>query len=160
MTNIAQMVNVLQAMILTQGEKMLLTPTYYVYKMYAVHQGATYLPVEVNTATKEVRGGRGKATRTIPLLSATASRDGAGKVHVSLSNLDADNSHEVTVDLGAVTGSSKGSGEILASKDLTDHNEFGKPEVVKTVPFKDFRIKNGQLTVKMPAASIVTVELQ
>ena len=160
MTNIAQMVNVLQAMVLTQGEKMLLTPTYYVYKMYTVHQGATFLPVEVSTATKEVRGGRGKATRTIPLLSATASRDGAGRVHVSLSNLDADNVHEVTVDLEAVSKSSKAVGEILASKNITDHNEFGKAQVVKTVPFKDFRIKGGQLTVKMPAASIVTIELQ
>jgi alpha-N-arabinofuranosidase len=160
MTNIAQMVNVLQAMVLTQGEKMLLTPTYYVYKMYTVHQGATFLPVEVSTATKEVRGGRGKATRTIPLLSATASRDGAGKVHISLSNLDADNAHEVTVDLEAVSKSSKAVGEILASKNITDHNEFGKPEVVKAVPFKDFRFKGGQLTVKMPAASIVTIELQ
>ena len=48
----------------------------------------------------------------------------------------------------------------FTSKNITDHNEFGKPEVVKTVPFKDFRIKGGQLTVKMPAASIVTIELQ
>lgn len=82
MANIAQIVNVLQSMILTKGKEMVLTPTYYVFKMYKVHQDATYLPLELNCDTMNVRD-----NRKLPMISATASKDKNGKVHLSISML-------------------------------------------------------------------------
>jgi alpha-N-arabinofuranosidase len=154
MANIAQIVNVLQSMILTDKERMVLTPTYYVFKMYNVHQDATYLPVELSCDTIDVRG-----DRKLPLVSATASKDKDGKVHISLSNIDLKNYQEVTINLQGVQAK-KAVGEILTSAKLTDCNTFDNPDVVKTETFKDAKISKGVLKVKLPAKSIVTLELQ
>jgi hypothetical protein len=81
MANIAQTINVLQAMLLTDGEKMIRTPTYHVFAMYTVHHDATLLPTEL-TGPDYALGGD-----TIPGLSVSASRDAAGVIHVSLANL-------------------------------------------------------------------------
>lgn len=155
MANIAQMVNVLQAMILTDDQGgMVLTPTYHVFKMYNVHQGATFLPFELNCATRKVRD-----NRTLPLISATASRNDKGIIHISLSNVDADNAQEISINLD---GSNKKSvsGEILTSGKLTDHNTFEQPDLVKPAAFSGAKISKGVLTVKLPAKSIVTLTLK
>ena len=83
MTNIAQMVNVLQAMIMTEGSKMVLTPTYHVYRLYVPFQDATYLPVTFNAGEYKV------GTITLPKVDALAARGKDGKVWLSLVNLDA-----------------------------------------------------------------------
>lgn len=155
MANIAQMVNVLQAMILTDDQGgMVLTPTYHVFKMYNVHQDATFLPFELNCATKEVGD-----NRTLPLISATASKNDKGIIHISLSNVDADNAQEISINLD---GSNKKSvsGEILTSGKLTDHNTFEQPDLVKPAAFSGAKISKGVLTVKLPAKSIVTLTLK
>jgi len=152
-TNIAQIVNVLQSMILTSGNKMVLTPTYYVFKMYNVHQDATYLPTEVAASTKSVSKGR-----TLPMVSATASKDANGKVHISVSNIDADHAQTITVNLEGISAKSAVA-QILHSAALQDHNTFDNPDKVKAVDFKDFKLKGKTLTLNMPAASIVTLEL-
>ena len=90
MTNIAQIANVLQSMILTKDDKMVLTPTYHVFEMYKVHQDATYLPLELNCERKIVRD-----DRIVPMVSATASRDANGFIHISLSNVDLQESQEI-----------------------------------------------------------------
>ena len=155
MANIAQMVNVLQAMILTNDKGgMVLTPTYHVFKMYKVHQDATYLPLELESPTMTVRN-----DQTLPLLSGTASRNKDGVMHISLSNVDADKEHEVTVDLSGASIKSV-TGEMLTSANLNDHNTFDNPNVVKPVDFKGAKINKGVLTVKLPAKSIVTLELK
>ncbi|MDR0962824.1 MAG: alpha-N-arabinofuranosidase [Mediterranea sp.] len=154
MANIAQIVNVLQSMILTNDKGgMVLTPTYHVFKMYNVHQDATYLPLDINCKTMDVRD-----NRSIPMLSATASKDKAGKIHISLSNIDADNEQTVTINLQGVKAT-KATGEILTAKNLTDHNTFEQPEVVKPTAFSGAKISKEVLTVKLPAKSIVTLEL-
>src|SRR5581483_7957272 len=86
MANLAQTINVLQALILTDKEKMVLTPTYHVFDLYKVHQDAKYLPVKLSSPDYEVDG------KKIPAMSVTASQDAAGKIHVSLVNLDPHNS--------------------------------------------------------------------
>ena len=154
MANIAQVVNVLQSMILTKGKEMVLTPSYYVFKMYKVHQDATYLPLDINCDIIDVRD-----NRKLPLISATASKDQAGKIHLSISNIDVENEQEVTINLPDVKAQ-KAVGEILTSAKLTDFNSFENPEVVKTAPFKEAKIKKGILKIKLPAKSIVTLELQ
>lgn len=154
MCNIAQIVNVLQSMILTKGKDMVLTPTYYVFKMYNVHQDATYLPIELNCDVTDVRD-----NRKLPMVSATASRDSEGKIHVSLSNVDLDNTQEITINLPGIKAT-KAVGEMLTSKNISDFNSFENPDNVKPVAFKEVKIKKGVLTVKLPAKSIVTLELQ
>ena len=93
MTNIAQIANVLQSMILTKDDKMVLTPTYHVFEMYKVHQDATYLPLELNCERKIVRD-----DRIVPMVSATASRDANGLIHISLSNVDLKESQDIELN--------------------------------------------------------------
>ena len=90
MTNIAQMVNVLQAMVLTDKEKMVVTPTYHVFRMFRVHQGATMMPVDLSTPEYKL------ADAAVPALSVSASRDSAGRLHLSLVNLDPNRAAEIT----------------------------------------------------------------
>lgn len=112
---------------------MVLTPTYYVFKMYNVHQDATYIPLELNCDMMDVRD-----NRRIPMVSATASKDPNGKIHISMSNVDADNAQEVTINLSG-TKAKKAVGEILTSTNLTDYNSFENPDNVKPVPFKEVK---------------------
>jgi alpha-N-arabinofuranosidase len=154
MANIAQIVNVLQAMILTNDKGgMLLTPTYHVFRMYNVHQDATWLPTDVSCDWMD--GG----DRPIPLVSATASKDAAGVIHLSVSNVDADNAQTITVNLPGVNARTA-TGEILASGSINDHNTFENPDKVKPVPFKEARIERGVLKITLPPASIVTLALK
>ena len=153
MTNIAQMVNVLQSMILTKDEKMTLTPTYHVFRMYNVHQDATYLPIELNSKTMDVRD-----NRTIPLLSATASKNKEGVIHISLSNVHLTEAQEVVI---AIDELKKGNvtGEILVSNSIDDHNTFDNPNKVAPKEFKGAKFSKGNLVVKLPAKSIVTLAI-
>ncbi|MDR1097661.1 MAG: alpha-N-arabinofuranosidase, partial [Tannerella sp.] len=118
MANIAQIVNVLQSMILTNDRgEMLLTPTYHVFNMYKVHQDALCLPLAL------VCDKTGDA-REIPALSATASKDRNGSIHLSISNIDADNPQTVSVDMAGLKTGKAITGTILTSARLTDHNTF------------------------------------
>ena len=161
MANIAQIANVLQSMILTKDDKMVLTPTYHVFKMYNVHQDATYIPLDVQCENREVRArmGRDGETRTLPMLGATASKAADGTVHISLSNVDLENKNEVTIDLAGLSVKTV-TGQILTCKKITDKNTFENPDVVKPAAFKDAKISKGKLTVKMPPMSIVALELK
>lgn len=153
MANIAQIVNVLQAVILTDGPKMLLTPTYHVMEMYNVHQDATMLPITLQTADYQF------SKEKLPAVSASASKDKNGLIHVSLTNIDANKAQEVTISLRG-TSASTVSGRVLASSKVQDYNSFDQPEKVKPTNFTGATLKNGVLTVKMPAASVVVLELK
>ena len=150
--NLAQTVNVLQAVILTNEEKILLTPTYHVMEMYNVHQDAISLQLEVKSNDYTV--GKEK----LQAVSASASRDQNGATHISLVNIDANQAQEVVVEIlgakfSAVTG------RILTSAKLQDHNTFEKPEAVKPVAFKDVTLTSNTLKVKLPPFSVVVLEL-
>ena len=161
MANIAQIANVLQSMILTKEDKMVLTPTYYVFQMYNVHQDATYLPLDVACDTMRVREhmGRDGGQRDLPVLGATASRDKDGAVHLSLSNVSLTEDNEVTVDLAGLDVADV-SGQILAVKSIAAKNTFEQPDAVKPAGFKGAKISKGKLVVKMPPMSIVALELK
>ncbi|WP_128548605.1 alpha-N-arabinofuranosidase [Larkinella soli] len=152
MANLAQAVNVLQSVILTKGEKMLLTPTYHVMEMYNVHQDATLLPVEVKTEDYAVGGDK------LPAVSVSASRDKAGKTHLSLVNVDAGKPQEVTVSLKGLKTSAV-SGRILTSARVQDHNTFENPGKVRPSEFKGAALKGESLTVTLPPVSVVVLEL-
>ncbi len=153
MANLAQAINVLQAVILTKDEKMLLTPTYHVMEMYNVHQDATLVPLEVKS--KDFVMGTGK----LPAVSASASRDAQGLTHISLVNIDTKNTQEITIDM---PGTKKGTvtGRVLSSSKIQDHNTFENPNKIKPVAFKDAKLNAGKLTVKVPPFSVVALELK
>ena len=152
MANLAQAINVLQAVILTEGTKMLLTPTYHVLEMYNVHQDATLLPVDVTTETYTV------GQEKLPAVSASASRDKAGKVHISLVNIDASKPQTITVSLGGLGGGTP-TGRILTSAKVQDHNTFAKPDLIKPVAFTGAKRTGDELRVTLPPVSVVVLEL-
>ncbi|MEJ6980581.1 alpha-L-arabinofuranosidase C-terminal domain-containing protein [Pedobacter sp. P351] len=154
MANLAQAINVLQAVILTKDDKMILTPTYHVMEMYNVHQDATLIPLQISTANEYVMG-----NDKLPAVSASASKDKNGLTHISLVNIDHKSSRDIILDLKDVKGSSV-KGRILSSKKVQDYNSFEKPDFIKPVAFKDASIKGGKLQVKLPPASVVVLELK
>lgn len=153
MANIAQMVNVLQALILTEGDKILLTPTYHVFDMYKVHQDATMLPINIQSPDYMRMG------RSLKAVSATASKDANGKIHISFVNIDPSQTIEIDCEIRGVKNIRFGSGEIITGEKIDSYNSFDKPKHVILTDFKDAILKNGVLTVKLPAKSLVTVEL-
>jgi alpha-L-arabinofuranosidase len=152
MANIAQFINVLQAMILTQKEKMIVTPTYHVFEMFKVHQGATSLPLEL-TSSDYTQG-----EKRIPAVSASASRDQNGKVHLSFANCDPNNSIAVDCKVAGVTAKSV-SGRVLTAEAMNAHNSFDHPDAVKPKPFDGAQLGEGALRVTLPAKSVVILEL-
>lgn len=154
MTNIAQIANVLQSMVLTQGDKMVLTPTYHVFRLYNVHQDAIHLPLTCSAGTFTDGNGR-----ECPIIDATASRNAEGTINVTITNTDLDDDAEVIITLAA-GDRPEISGEILTSARIQDHNTFEDPDTVRPATFKDFKVKDGKISVKMPAKSIVNLTIR
>lgn len=153
MANIAQMINVLQAMILTDKEKMLLTPTYHVFEMYTVHHDAKLLPSELQSPDC------GSANDRIPQVNVSASRDSAGKIHVSLCNLDPNNPAEVNCELrGAMP--QKLSGRVLTAPQINTHNTFDQPDNVKPAKFEAVKSLGSGFVATLPPKSVVMLELE
>ncbi|NHZ97352.1 alpha-N-arabinofuranosidase [Massilia sp. CCM 8734] len=153
MTNIAQMVNVLQAMILTEKDKMLLTPTYHAFHMYVPFQDATSLPVTVADDTAYTLG-----ETTIPGISASAARAKDGKLYLSLVNTNPGKPADVVVNvsgkqLAAATG------RVLTATAMDAHNTFQNPQAIKPAPFSA-KASGGKLTVTVPAKAVVVVALE
>lgn len=153
MANIAQVVNVLQAVILTDKEKMILTPTYHVYDLYKVHQDAVFLPFKL--VSEDYTLGKKK----IPAISATASKDSAGVIHLSLVNVNPNKNISVRCALKGVEAKNI-SGKILTSPNMQDHNTFEQPNNVTIKEFSGFRIVNNELIIDMPSKSIVALDVK
>ncbi|MBL7083978.1 MAG: alpha-N-arabinofuranosidase [Candidatus Aminicenantes bacterium] len=153
MANLAQTINVLQALILTKGEKMVLTPTYHVFEMYKVHQDATLLPVDLQCGQYEFEGDK------IPALSVSASRDKSGRIHISINNLDPNNAAKVVCELRGSKAKSV-TGRILTAADKTAHNTFEIPETLKPAVFKTVQLKNNILSTTLPPKSVVVLEIK
>ena len=151
--NLAQTVNVLQAVVLTEGDKMILTPTYHVMEMYNVHQDALLLPLDVRVNDYAF------GVEKLPAVSASASRDKAGKVHISLVNIDPNKPQEVTISLRGVATTGV-SGRILTSPKVQDYNSFDQPNKILPVDFKGAVLKNGELKITLPPVSVVVLELK
>ena len=144
---IAQMVNVLQAMILTDGPRMVLTPTYHVFDMYLPFQGATPYPVGVTKITY-AHGGT-----TLPAVDVSAARAQDGKLWLSLTNLDPNKPARVTTALGGTAR-----GRMLTGRALDTHNDFSNPTAIRPVAFKGLRI-DGRLAFDLPPKSIAVVHV-
>lgn len=162
--NIAQMVNVLQAMIITDGPKMVLTPTYHVFKMYKDHQNATLLPIHSSVETytyEDEASGRKDLGEEIPVISATASEKD-GTLFFTVTNIDPDKTQEVAIEIRGreVKSIVNGSAQILTARNVDDINTFDNPEVVTPKEFKDAKLRNGVLTLKLPAHSLVVISVK
>jgi alpha-N-arabinofuranosidase len=152
MTNIAQMVNVLQAVLLTDGPRMVRTPTYYAYLMYRPFQGASALKVTANSPNENAGAAR------MPAVDMTAARGADGTVYIGIVNVDPDQPADVDLDLGK-SGNTI-SGELLTASAMDSRNRFGAPEEVRPVPFRGARWADGKLRVVMPSKSIVVLTLK
>lgn len=154
MSNIAQTINVLQALILTEegSNRMLLTPTYHVFEMYKVHQDATHVPLDVRSEDYTF------GELTMPAISATASRNAAGVVHLSLCNV---NPHEDVAISCVVRGLQVTAlqGRVLTSAAMTAHNTFDEPSLVSPRTFDGATIDGDRLGIVVPAKAIVVLEL-
>jgi alpha-N-arabinofuranosidase len=152
MANIAQTINVLQALIFTEGEKMMLTPTYHIYDMFKVHHDATLLPLNLD-GPDYIFG-----EESLPAISASASRDSDGIVHISLVNIDPVHTVSVTMEFRG-TDMKKTKGTLLTSKEMNSHNTFENPQEVTPVHFENFKIKKDRIEATLPAKSVVVLEI-
>ncbi len=153
MANLAQIVNVLQAVILTKEEKLVLTPTYHVMEMYNVHQDATMLPLTVTTNNYQF------GNEVLPAVWASASRDKNGLTHISLVNVDAHKTQDVTIQIKGATYKSV-TGRILTSDKLQNYNSFENPDKIKPKNFAGASLSSSTLRVKVAPFSVVVLELK
>lgn len=156
MANIAQVVNVLQSMILTDTKgigHMVLTPTYHVFNMYKPFQEATYLPSETLCDSMIVSN-----NHTIPTINTSAAKTADGQIAVSIANVDLNKQQEIEIKTDRYKAKNVVA-QILTSKNITDYNDFSHPETVKPATFKNFSIYNGSIRMKIPAKSIVVLRI-
>ena len=150
---LAQTVNVLQAMCLTDGPRLVLTPTYHVFAMYAAHQEGLLVPTHLEGPNY----GGDKAA--MPALSASASRNPDGVLHVSLCNADAQREHELRLDVrGAAVGSI--TGELLTDARMSAHNTFDAPDAVRPQPFAGVTRHGAEWRMAVPARSVLVLALR
>ncbi|HER09959.1 MAG TPA: alpha-N-arabinofuranosidase [Bacteroides sp.] len=153
MANIAQTINVLQALIFTEGDQMLVTPTYHIFDMYKVHHDAQLLPLSVDTPPYTF------GDRSLPAISASASRDEDGKIHISLVNIDPGETRTLTVHLRGAAAK-KVTGRILASEKMNSHNTFDEPNAVVPEKYTGARLDGDRIRMELPPRSVVVLELQ
>ena len=153
MANLAQTINVLQAVILTNDEKIILTPTYHVMEMYNVHQDATMLPIAVTS--NDYKMGKEK----LKAISASASKDKNGITHISLVNIDANKTQDINI---SITGGNYKtvSGRILTSDKLQNYNSFENPDKIKPASFNGAKLTESSLKLSLPPFSVVVLELK
>ncbi len=152
MANIAQMINVLQAMILTDKEKMVLTPTYYVFKMYVPLQDAKLIPVTFDAGTYT------HGSVTLPRVDAIAAKGTDGKLLLAITNLDAENPAIISADLSGITAKSA-KAETLTGAAVDSVNTFEKPTLVTPKP-TDAKVQNGKLSLTVGPRSVTVVSIE
>ena len=151
--NLAQTINVLQAVILTNEAKIVLTPTYHVMEMYNVHQDAKLLPLQISNTDYTFNH------QSLPCISASASKDSSGIIHISLVNIDALKSQTIKIELTSGKYTSI-RGRILKSSRLQDHNTFEQPEKITPANYDGAILKDRQVECKLPPFSVVVLEIK
>jgi alpha-N-arabinofuranosidase len=152
MANIAQTVNVLQAVVLTEGQDMLLTPTYHAFEMYIPFQDATYIPLELGEVPDYELG-----DYSVPQVSATAAVTGEGQLVVALVNLHADEEIDIEADVDGFDAGGA-SGRVLTGDSIDAHNTFDAPDSVHPQPL-DVELDDNEMSVTLPprSVSIITI---
>jgi alpha-L-arabinofuranosidase len=152
MANIAQMINVLQAMILTDKEKLVLTPTYYVFKMYVPFQDAAYVPVSFDA------GAYTHGSVTLPRVDAIAAKAADGKLLLEITNLDAENPATIEVDVAGITAKAV-KAETLTGVAVDSINTFESPNSVVPKPTA-VKVQNGNLSFTVASRSVTVISIE
>jgi alpha-L-arabinofuranosidase len=152
MANIAQMVNVLQAMIMTDKDKMFLTPTYHLYKMYVPFQDAIFLPVTFDAGTYT------HGDITLPRLDAIAAKDTAGKLWLEITNIDPEQPAEIEISLAGITAKSA-VGQTLTAPKVDSVNTFDAPNTVVPKPISA-KVEGGKLSAKVAPKSVTVISVE
>ena len=155
MANLAQMVNVLQAVILTEGEKMIKTPTYHIFHMYRHHQGAALLESSLS-GVSEIGIGEWK----VPEITESVSRGADGIVTVTLNNLSVEKEQEIEISFAGRTTVSEVVEANIVTGQMRDYNTFDAPECVKEEAFTAYEKTEEGITVKVPACSVLELRLK
>lgn len=153
MTAIAQMVNVLQAMLFTDGTRMVRTPTYWVFDLYKPWQDATVIPLTLDAAAPLYRHG----AIAFPALSSSAVRDKGGRLHLALANLDPNRA--IPLVIAGVPGA-RVTGHILTARAKDAHNDFAHPDALSPAPFTAAKLAGGRLTLDLPSKSVVILDIE
>jgi alpha-L-arabinofuranosidase len=153
MANLAQTVNVLQAVILTKDDKIILTPTYYVFKMYKIHQDATLIP-ETLLNIPEYKSDK----INMPLINSSASIDKAGNINITICNMSDEKGFDINIEM-VNTNIKNIKGEIVTADKINSFNDFGKEPEVFSKDFKDFKINKQSVDVKLPSKSVVLLQI-
>ncbi|MFG6150301.1 alpha-N-arabinofuranosidase [Halobacillus sp. B23F22_1] len=152
MANIAQTINVLQAVILTEGTHMITTPTYHVYEMYKVHQDAEKLAFHLDSPKI------GESGIGYDQVSVSASKSVNGKVHISYCNLDYKAGiHLLTEIRGTVPSSVEG--RILKTNSRNEMNTFEHPDHVVPREFTNFEQEEDKISINLPPMSVVVMSM-
>lgn len=154
MANIAQIVNVLQAMILTDGARMVKTPTYYVFKMYNVHQDALLLPAQLTTPSYTYNG------KSLPAVNVSASQDKNENFNVTVTNIDPQNDITTTIRTDKNDKFEIVNAEIITAEKINAYNDFGEEEKVNIQPFDNYKTKSENVILELPAKSVVLLTLK
>lgn len=154
LANIAQTVNVLQAMVLTEGEKMLKTPTYHVFDFYTVHHNAMLLPLDLKSEVYEHEGER------VPAISATASKNTEDVVSLTVTNLHATQLQEVSVDIRGLEAETVNDARILSAEEVDAVNTFDNPDNVSPKSFKNYELDGSDLTLRLPSKSVIVLQIK
>ena len=153
MANIAQIINVLQAIILTKEDQMVKTPTFYVFKMYKVHKDALLLPVELNSEYYYNQGD------SISALSVSASKNEAKEINITVANVNPTKAVSTTIVIDDEGKYKAVKAEVVTSGEMNDYNDFGKDELVNLQVFEDYKVKGNEVQVELPAKSVVLITL-
>jgi alpha-N-arabinofuranosidase len=149
--NIAQMINVLQAMIMTEKEKMVLTPTYQVFKMYVPFQDALFVPVAFNA------GSFTNGDITLPRVDAIAAKDTAGRLWLAITNVDPNQPVDAEISLPGITAKSA-EGETLTAPKVDSVNTFEAPNTVVPKPISA-KVQGGKLAMKLDPKSVTVISI-
>jgi alpha-N-arabinofuranosidase len=153
MANLAQTVNVLQAMLLYEDGQLVKTPTYHVFDLYEPHQDATLLPMDLD------RGTYTHDDESTAAISVSASKDDQDRIHITLANKDPSQPRTLSITLHGQEVSSV-DGRVLTADQMNAHNTFDQPDRLTPSSFEGAQLDDGTLTVEMPAKSVVALELQ
>jgi len=154
MANIAQTINVLQAMVLTKDDQMVKTPTFYVFKMYKVHFDALMLPVEVNCA--EITHGEDN----FPALSVSASKNIDGEINITLANVSPDKELNTHIDLEGIENFKITNSDVITSDKMNSYNDFGQNEQVNIKDFNGIKKDGNSIQVNIPSKAIILISLK
>ena len=153
MANLAQTVNVLQALVLYQDGELVRTPTYHIFDLYKVHQDATLLPMHLEAGSYTQDG------ESIPAISSSASMDDEGRIHITLANTDPNAARSITTTLRGQDVASV-SGRILTADQMSAHNTFEQPNTVQPASFDGAQLDGQTLSLEIPPKSVIVLELQ